>query len=135
MTGAKPISVLVVDDSDDLASLLALLIDAEPDMACAGRLARADTLPDVAVCKKPDVVLLDLTMPGRDPLEAMAEATARAPESRFVVLSGHDDPARVDDVIERGAWGFVSKHGDMPQILTAIRSVSAGRLYIQGRGP
>jgi two-component system, NarL family, response regulator DesR len=124
------ISVLVVDDSDDLASMLILLIGDEPDMTCIGRLPSADALLDTVAQKKPDVVLLDLTMPGRDPLDAMAESSARSPESRVIVLSGYDDPARVDQALDRGAWGFVSKNGDLQAILTAIRTVASGDLYV-----
>jgi DNA-binding NarL/FixJ family response regulator len=122
--------VLVVDDSDDLAAMLAVVLDAEPDLECSGRLPSADDLAGALAEQKPDVVLMDLTMPGRDPMEAMADASARFPESRFVVLSGYDDPRRVDDAVSRGAWGFVSKHGDIDKLLGAIRAVAGGRVYL-----
>ena len=124
-------SILIVEDSSDLAAVFAMTIDREPDMMCLGKLACADTLLDAIADKKPDVTLLDLTMPGRDPLEAMAEAAIRFPSCRFVVVSGYDDPAVVDEAVSRGAWGFVSKHGDPQMILAAIRAVVAGEFYLQ----
>lgn len=129
MSAAKT-RILVVDDSDDLASMLSVLLGGEPDMECAGRLSSADALAGVLAERRPDVVLMDLTMPGRDPLDAMADASARFPESRFIVLSGYDDPRRVDEAVDRGAWGFVSKHGDMEKLLGAIRAVASGQVYL-----
>lgn len=115
-------SVLVVDDSDDLATMLAMLIDCEADLTCVGQLASADALVDTIAEKQPDVVVLDLTMPGRDPLTAMDEAVVRFQGTRFVVLSGHDDPARVQDATRRGASGYVAKSADVDRILAAIRA-------------
>lgn len=126
------IEVLIVDDSDDLAQVLEFLIDGEADMRCAGRLCNADGLIESVGDVRPRVVLLDLTMPGRSPLEAMSEASGRFPETRFVVLSGYDDPARVDEAVQRGAWGFVSKHGDVATIVRAIRAVAGGEVFLNG---
>jgi DNA-binding NarL/FixJ family response regulator len=127
----KPISVIVVDDNADFVSMLATLIDGESDMVCAGTLASADTLLETVVEIKPDVVLLDLTMPGRKPLDAVAEASQRVPDSRIIVLSGYDDQATVDRAVDQGAWGFVSKHGDVPDILRSIRAVAAAQMYLK----
>lgn len=127
----RKIQVLVVDDSDDLASMLGLLIDGEADMACVGNIGSADTLLDAVAEMKPEIVLMDLTMPGRDPLEAMADAIQRTPEVRFIVHSGYDDLVRVERAIDRGAWGFVSKHDDPQQIFDAIRSVAGGQVYLK----
>lgn len=126
---APQISILVVDDNEDMTSMLARIIDGEPDMACVGTLACADELVETIARVAPSVALLDLTMPGRNPLEAMAEASARFPQTRIIVLSGHDDPARIDEAIDRGAWGFVAKHSDVQQVLAAVRAVASGELY------
>lgn len=131
----KPISVLVVDDNADLMSMLATLVDGEPDMVCAGTLASADKLLDTIMEIKPDVVLLDLTMPGRDPLDAVAEASQRAPDSRIIVLSGYDDQTTMDRAVDEGAWAFVSKHGDMLNILRSIRTVAAAHTYLKPPTP
>ena len=131
----RPIAVLVVDDNRDLASMLQIVIAGEPDMVCVGSLASADTLLETIAKTSPDVVLLDLTMPGRQPLDVVAEASKVAPACRIIVLSGYDDRATMDRAAESGAWGFVSKHGDMPSILEAIRSIAiaAKRPDLPGR--
>ena len=72
----RQITVLVVDDNADLASMLVRLIGGEPDMACVGELPCADSLIEMVELRKPNIVLIDLTMPGRDPLEVMFESTS-----------------------------------------------------------
>lgn len=126
-------TVLVVDDNDDMAFMLQHLIGNEADLEFVGRLANADALMETIGAKMPRIVLMDLTMPGRSPMEAMKEASAKFPESRFVVISGYDEPKRVDEAVDNGAWGFVSKMGDIPAILKAIRTVAAGDVYLKQR--
>ena len=128
------VSVLVVDDNPDLASALARLLEDEPDLACAGVAHDADDLPGVIARSSPAVVLLDRTMPVRDPLEAMAEAAIQFPQCRFIVVSGYDDPSDVDQALDHGAWGFVSKASEHSLLLAAIRSVAAGEIFCR-RGP
>lgn len=128
MSGSR-LGVLVIDDNRDLASALARLLEDEPDLSCVGVEHDADDLPGAVSRAGPRVVLLDRTMPGRDPLAAMAEAAARFPDSRFIVLSGYDDAGDVDQAFDHGAWGFVSKHEELSTVLTAIRAVAAGEVY------
>lgn len=123
---AEQIRVLVVDDSDDVRALLALIISREPDMRCVGELSSADDLLATIERIKPHVTLLDLSMPGIDPEQAMSDAAAKFPCCRTLVMSGYDDPERIDAIAQRGAWGFVSKHSDPAKLAGAIRSVARG---------
>lgn len=122
----QPISVLCVDDNADISDMLAAVIRAESDMTCAGTLNSADELVDSIARLKPDIVLLDLTMPGRSPLEAMKEAHERHADTRTIIVSGYDDQKTIDDAIDHGAWGYASKHGDIALLLNTIRRVSRG---------
>lgn len=122
--------VLLVDDSDDLSTVLAILINDEADLTCVGRLPRADELFEQVERLKPDVILMDLTMPGLDALEAMSRTAPEFPQCRFLVLSGYDDESDVARVLDAGAWGFVSKHSDAERILKAIRTVAGGDPYL-----
>ena len=128
------IGVLVVDDHADVASATARLLDEEPDLRCAGVLHEADRLPQMVAEIRPSIVLLDLTMPGRDPLAAMGEALEHLPHCRFIVVSGYDDAADMDRAFDQGAWGFVSKHLEFSILLTAIRTVAAGTVFRRGMG-
>jgi len=128
------ITVLVVDDSDDLAGVLEAVIGIESDMMFAGRLASADDLLERVAADPPAVVLLDLTMPGRDPMDAMREASARFPQTRFLIMSGYDDKERIDEAMSAGAWGFITKHGDVDAVIAAVRVVASGTVYLSGGG-
>lgn len=120
------ITVLCVDDARDITLMFSHLINGEADMRCVGALQSADELLAEVERLRPDVVLLDLTMPGKDPLTALRELGARVPASRVIVYSGYDDTATVDSTLEAGAWGCVSKHSEPGAVLAAIRRVAAG---------
>ncbi|MBC7772061.1 MAG: response regulator transcription factor [Pyrinomonadaceae bacterium] len=122
------IRVLCVDDSDAITELFCLAITAEPDMIVAGTLSSADTLAEAAARQRPDVVLLDLTMPGKDPLAAVVELASACPDTRVIIFSGYDDPKTVESVMDAGAWGLISKNGDVVDVLAAIRRVAAGEI-------
>jgi DNA-binding NarL/FixJ family response regulator len=126
----QKIRVLCVDDNTDVCEVLCGVIDAEPDMECAGQLHSADLLSDEVASSKPDVVLLDLTMPGREPLDALRDSAERSPQTRIMVLSGHSDPEWVNKATDRGAWGYLSKDAGMTELLSAIRRVHAGECVL-----
>ncbi len=79
---------------------------------------------------KPDVVLLDITMPGRSGLEAAGEIKRAAPEAAILILSMHDDSAYVCEAFEQGASGYLLKEAADQELLTAVREVAAGHQYL-----
>jgi len=119
-----PIRVLCVDDSRDITSILGRCIDHEPDMESAGSLETADDLAAEVEKRRVDVVLLDMTMPGKDPLEALREVKMRAKGARVIVFSGRDDPDALDSASEAGACGLLSKNAKATVILAAIRQMA-----------
>jgi len=131
---AKPLKVMMVDDERRLCVAWAKLLGAEPDMDVLEPLDRADRLVEVIRERRPDVVLLDLTLPGRDPLEVLSEAVEQCPESRIIIYSGFSDPETVQRAIDAGAWGLVDKLEHPRQVIEAIRRVSRGELSYPG-GP
>lgn len=116
------IRVLFVDDSPDITAALGGCIDHEPDMESAGSLASADDLASEIRTRRADVVLIDMTMPGRKPLEALREVK----KARVIVFSGRSDQEAIESAAEAGASGFLSKSAEVPVILAAVREV-AGR--------
>ncbi len=131
------IRVLCVDDSRDMTAVLKMMIDAEPDMQCVGCLASADNL--IAEARRvsttpsspsptPLVVILDATMPGKDPLEAMSEMAVALPWVRTIIYSGYDDPGFIRRAIDAGACGCVSKREEPAAITRAVRELWAGRV-------
>lgn len=122
---SNPIRVLCVDDSEDLAEILCMLIDRSPGLMSVGSIHRADELLDVVAERKADVALLDLTMPGRSPIDALRQLVAVGSPCRVIVMSGHDDQETVDLAFQAGAWGFVSKHGDPHDIIKSVQTVGS----------
>lgn len=123
--------VLCVDDNPDMTFVLRMMINVEPTMRCVGCLASADHLIQKVrgLSPPPDVVLLDATMPGKDPLDVMSEMVAEFPAIKTIVYSGHDDPAFVERFKNAGACGCVSKRDEPDTIVRAVREVAAGRAW------
>ena len=120
------ITVLCVDDSPRLTAAMAKLIDQQADMKTVGTLDRADELATKVRELGPAVVLLDLTMDGKDPLAALGEVVAAGLPTRVVVHSGHSDAEIAARALEAGAWGFVTKLDDPNKTLEAVRRVARG---------
>ncbi|GAA1897637.1 response regulator [Lapillicoccus jejuensis] len=127
---SAPIRVLLVDDHRVLASSLAIVIDAEPDLVAAGvasTLAQARALMTTAA---PDVVLLDHRLPDGDGVAAIGELLALRPSARVVVLTASAAEHVLVAAIEAGAAGFLSKTRGLDEITQAVRSAAAGESVI-----
>ena len=121
--------VLSVDDSTDIAELSQRMLSRQAGIVGVGVRSSAENLVEDAVRLRADVVVLDLGMPGPDPLEA-ARALAERTDCRIVVMSGDDDPETVDRAIEAGASGFVSKHAEPADLAEAVRTVASGGMWL-----
>ncbi|HEX8875878.1 MAG TPA: response regulator transcription factor [Phycisphaerales bacterium] len=126
-TSPPIIRVLCVDDLVDVTAALRMIIGTDPSMLCVGCLSSANDLVAEILGRqpRPDVVIVDASMPGRDPLSAIAELATRCPETSAIVFSGHDDEAFIDRATRAGAWSCVSKSSDPKAILQAVREVVA----------
>ena len=133
MNEAQPIRVLCVDDSPQMTRLLERVIQLEPDMNSVGSLQSADDLASEVRRLAPNIVLLDLTMPGRDPLDVIRELSGCVPDTKVIVFSGHSDPEYEQAAISHGAWGFVLKDGGIEPIIEAIREVAKGQRVYRSR--
>lgn len=127
----EAIRVMCVDDSAALTSAWKHLFNAQADMTVVATLDRADDLVASAVEHKPDVVLLDLKMPGRDPLAAAAELGDMLPSTRVLFCTGYADSETVSRALDAGAWGFVDKASEPDRIMQAIRRVAKGEVVLK----
>jgi DNA-binding NarL/FixJ family response regulator len=125
---ARKIRVLLVDDAFEIAVAYRAILNGEGDMVCVGLLPDAARLPEAVDRERPDVVLLDLGMPGPDPVGVLRALAPAHPETRFLAFTGHDDPGTRGAVIEAGAWGLVSKHREPRAVLEAVRAVHRGEV-------
>lgn len=129
MPQSSPLSVLCVDDNVEVAEALRVLLS-RAGFRHVGWLASAEGLIERAERDRPDLILLDVDMPGPDPLAVLPELCRALPEVRVIVLSGHIRRRLVDTAIERGAWGYVSKNDGEGELLDAIRAVAAGEFVL-----
>ncbi len=112
--------VLLVDDSRDVTGALARFVAMHADLECVGELDCAEGLVEEVVQRRPDVVVLDLTMPGACPLGTIRALAARVPSCRVIAHSGYDDPNTREEARRAGAWELVGKR-DPADLLVVIR--------------
>ena len=129
MTDEK-IRILVVDDHAVVRSGLKLLLSSEDDMEVVGDAGNADQAALRAELLKPDIVLLDVVMPGRSGIEITPEILERSPDSKVLVLSMQDDPRYVREAFGAGASGYVLKEAADAEVVHAIREVASGGRYV-----
>lgn len=121
-----PIRILCVDDHALLVEGLRTRIEMEDGLECIGRLPSADQLISEVKRLKPDIVLLDIEMPGPDPFEATEEIKRLHPDTRIIILSAYVRDHYISAAFKAGAWGFFSKSDEVSQIIEGIRKVKAG---------
>ncbi len=120
------IRVLIVDDHVIVRSGLEQLFAAVADIDVVGAVADGAAAIDAVDRLRPDVVLMDLSMPIMDGVEATRRVTKLAPASRVLVLTSFSEHLRVIDALDAGAEGYLLKHSEPAQIVAAIREVHAG---------
>jgi two-component system, NarL family, response regulator NreC len=122
--------VLIADDHALVRSGLRMLLESEGDFEVVAEAGTADEAVRAARLEKPDVVLLDVVMPGRSGLDALAEVLEAAPQARVLVLSMQDDPRYVREAFAAGASGYLLKEAADAELVAALREVAAGSHYV-----
>ena len=130
MTPREHITVVLADDHAVLRSGLRALLDAEPDIEVVGEAGNGDEAIELVRSLRPSVVVMDLSMPGKDGLTATKEIVAGMPETRVLVLTMHDDEQYLYSVLEAGGSGYVVKSSADTDLLSAIRSVARGGVFV-----
>ena len=126
----EPIRILCVDDNFLVAEGIKIRLNLAGGFEWVGQLPDADRLIEQVQQAQPDVVLLDLDMPGKDAFMAMRELADAAPDVRTIVISGHVRSELVDKAVEAGAWGYISKSEGPETIVAAIRQVVNGQFVV-----
>ncbi|GAA0806377.1 response regulator [Spirilliplanes yamanashiensis] len=121
---------MIVDDQPVVRAGFAAIVDAEPDLAVVAEAADGGAALDLAAAHTPDVVLMDIRMPGMDGLTATARLTAAGPAPRVLVLTTFDQDAYVFEALRAGASGFLLKDAHPADLLAAIRVVAGGEAML-----
>ena len=124
------VRILVVDDHAVVRSGLRLLLGKEPDLEVVGEAGDAREAVFETRSAKPDVILLDVTMPGKSGIEAIPDLLKEAPEAKVLVLSMQDDPSYVREAFGAGASGYVLKEAVDAEVVEAVRQVASGEAYV-----
>jgi DNA-binding NarL/FixJ family response regulator len=124
------IRVLIVDDHPVVRSGLVGLLDVEADMVIVGEAADGEEAVARVAALSPDVVLMDLRMPGLDGVGATARITAEFPASRVLVLTTYDTDADIIRAVEAGATGYLLKDTPRVQLVEAVRAAARGETVL-----
>lgn len=126
----KQVRILLVDDHAVLRSGLRMLLEAQADLEVVGEAGDGETAVALAGELQPDVVLLDLTLPGMSGIEAARRIRAAAPAAKIIVLTMHDDRGYLAEALKAGVSGYVLKKAADTELLSAIRAVHASNVLV-----
>jgi two-component system response regulator NreC len=124
------IKVVVVDDHAVVRSGLRLLLDAHEDIEVVGEAGNAKDAIFRARALKPDVILLDVVMPGASGIDVLPELLRESPQTKVLVLSMQDDPSYVREAFGAGASGYVLKEAADEEVVSAVREIAKGGRYV-----
>ncbi len=124
------IRTVVVDDHAVVRSGIKLLLDREEDIEVVGEAGNAKDAIFRVRALKPDVILLDVVMPGESGVDVLPRLLKESPETKVLVLSMQDDPSYVREAFAAGASGYVLKEAADEEVVGAVREIAAGGSYV-----
>jgi two-component system response regulator NreC len=125
-----PITVLLADDHGVLRAGLRMLLENQPEMTVIGEAGDGITALRLTQELSPDVLLLDISMPGMDGLQALLAIRVAAPDCRVLLLTMHEEEAILRQALQAGAAGYVLKKSAETELLSAIRAVARSEAFV-----
>jgi DNA-binding NarL/FixJ family response regulator len=129
----KKHGVFVVDDHPIVRQGLALLINQEPDLVVCGEAEEGQAALRALADTRPDVLVLDISLPGPDGLELLKTIRSTDPALPILVLSMHDESVYAERALRAGANGYIMKQEATDKVLVALRRILAGEVYVSDR--
>jgi DNA-binding NarL/FixJ family response regulator len=130
MTPEEPVTVVVADDQSAVREGLVLLLGTVPGITVAGEAADGNAAVELVATVQPQVVLMDLNMPGCDGVAATARITAEHPGTRVVVLTTYADDESIIRALQAGALGYLTKEATRAEIGRAVHAAAAGQAIL-----
>jgi DNA-binding NarL/FixJ family response regulator len=130
---ATRLRIVLADDHAIVRQGLRLLIDSQPEMRVVGEAADGEDVLAQTRALKPDIVVMDISMPGMNGLLATRALKQAQPEVAIIVLTRHDEDTYLEELLRAGASGYVLKQSAPPALLQAIRAIAAGGIYLDPR--
>jgi two-component system, NarL family, invasion response regulator UvrY len=125
------INVMLVDDHAVVRMGFKLLLESAPDIKVVAEAESGEQAVRMYIEHNPDVVVMDITMPGIGGLEAIERIMARDPQARILVLSAHEDSVHPKRVLNAGAMGYLTKRSAAEELIKAIRTVASRKKYLE----
>jgi two-component system response regulator DegU len=125
------IKVMIVDDHELIREGLKKLLSLQPDLEIVGEAGHGEEVLDKALTLRPDVILLDINLPGKNGITLTSEIKESMPETQVLVLTVDSEQLHVHKIIKAGASGYLLKDVDSDLLVEAIRTVARGDAYIQ----
>jgi two-component system invasion response regulator UvrY len=126
-----PINIILVDDHAIVRAGFQMLLATESNINVIAEAERGEQACQLYIEQQPDVVVLDLSMPGIGGLETIRRICHRNHNAKILVFSVHDESVYIDRAISAGAKGYISKNAHPDSLIAAIQTVAAGELYIE----
>ncbi|MGW4464963.1 response regulator transcription factor [Micromonospora sp. NBC_01796] len=130
---SDPTRILIAEDQGMMRSALASLLNLEEDMSVVATVARGDEVVATVLRERPDVVLLDIELPGRSGLDVIGEVIGALPGCVVIVVTTFGRPGYLKRALESGAKGFLVKDDPVEELAAAIRRVLAGEIAVNPR--
>lgn len=124
------IRLVLADDHATIREALKLLLSVQPDLQVVGEAEDGQQAVDAAVALRPDVLLMDVSMPGMNGLQATAAVKQRAPSVKVLPLTRHAEESYLGELLRAGAAGYALKQSSSAELVNAIRTVASGRPYL-----
>lgn len=130
MVNSSPITIILADDHAIVRQGLHALLNAEPDFEVIGETGDGISAVDLVNKISPDVLVLDLMMPGLNGLDVARQLNKQSPATKIIILSMHDDEGFVLEALSNGVCGYVLKDTGSADLIHAVREVNAGHRYL-----
>lgn len=123
-------TVVVVDDHDLIRVGICRLLTDVPDITVVGQAGSGEEAISLVKDLSPDIVFMDIRMPGIGGLEATRRILARQPETKVIVVSAFNDDVYPTTLLKAGAYGYITKNADTEEIKTAVQTILANKIYV-----
>jgi two-component system response regulator NreC len=127
---SEKLRVLIAEDHQTVRVGVKLLVDAQPDMVVVGEAGDGEIAVEEAIRLKPDIVLMDISMPNLNGLKATTRLRRLDPNIKILILTRHTDDGYLQQLIAAGANGYALKQSAPTELINAIRTVAAGDAYL-----
>jgi two-component system, NarL family, response regulator NreC len=126
----RKLQIFLVDDHGVVREGLKRLLELEPDLEVVGEASNGRDAVDRAILLRPDVVIMDISMPEMNGAQATIRLKETCPETKVLVLTVHEDKSFLHELLEAGASGYVLKRTATDELINAVRAVAAGAVYL-----